>query len=100
MWRGTRRSSRFRTRITRAWRARRAIAALIRTEIERINPQLVRAEQVKDFRIIDTLLTAEDEELTPTMKLKRKVIARKYAPLIDSMYGKATPASDPVPAPA
>lgn len=77
-----------------------AIAALIRTEIERINPQLARVEQVKDFRIIDTLLTAEDEELTPTMKLKRKVIARKYAPLIDSMYGKATPVSDPVPVPA
>ena len=47
----------------------------------------MRVEQIKDFRIIDTLLSAEDEELTPTMKLKRKVIARKYAPLIDSMYG-------------
>lgn len=66
-----------------------AIAALIRSEVERINPQLARVEQIKDFRIIDTLLTAEDEELTPTMKLKRKVIARKYAPLIDSMYSGA-----------
>ena len=63
------------------------IAALIRAEVDRINPQLARVEQIKDFRIIDTLLSAEDEELTPTMKLKRKVIARKYAPLIDSMYG-------------
>ena len=63
------------------------IAALIRAEVDRINPQLARVEQIKDFRIIDTLLSAEDEELTPTMKLKRKVIARKYAPQIDSMYG-------------
>ena len=62
------------------------VVALIRAEVERINPGLARVEQIKDFRIIDTLLTAEDEELTPTMKLKRKVIARKYASLIDSMY--------------
>ncbi|GBU14703.1 fatty-acid--CoA ligase [Polaromonas sp.] len=70
------------------------VQALIRSEIERINPQLARAEQIKDFRILDSLLTAEDEELTPTMKLKRKVIARKYASLIDSMYRSST---DPVP---
>jgi long-chain acyl-CoA synthetase len=62
------------------------VVGLIRAEIERINPQLARVEQVKDFRIIGELLTAEDEELTPTMKLKRKVIARKYAALIDTMY--------------
>lgn len=62
------------------------IVALLRGEVERINPQLARVEQIKDFRIIGELLTAEDEELTPTMKLKRKVISRKYATLIDSMY--------------
>ncbi len=62
------------------------VMALIGAEIERINPQLARVEQVKDFRIIGELLTAEDEELTPTMKLKRKVIAQKYAALIEQMY--------------
>lgn len=67
------------------------VVALIRSEIERVNPQLARVEQIKDFRIIGELLTAEDEELTPTMKLKRKVIARKYAALIDSMYESAIP---------
>ncbi|MCB1345205.1 MAG: hypothetical protein KDK09_08045 [Rhodobacteraceae bacterium] len=51
-----------------------------------MNPRLARVEQIKDFRIIDQLLTPEDEELTPTMKLKRKVIAQKYATLIDGMY--------------
>ncbi len=69
------------------------VVALVRAEIERINPQLARVEQVKDFRIIGELLTAEDEELTPTMKLKRKVIARKYAALIDSMYAGSGGAS-------
>jgi len=63
-----------------------AIVDLVRAEIERINGQLARVEQIKEFRIIAELLTAEDEELTPTMKLKRKVIARKYASLIDTMY--------------
>ncbi len=63
-----------------------AVIDLLRNEIERINPQLARVEQIKEFRIIGELLTAEDEELTPTMKLKRKVIASKYADLIDSMY--------------
>lgn len=62
------------------------VVALIHSEIERINPELARVEQIKAFRIIAELLTAEDEELTPTMKLKRKVIASKYAALIDSMY--------------
>ncbi|PWE31569.1 long-chain fatty acid--CoA ligase [Pararhodobacter marinus] len=63
-----------------------AIVALIQGEIDAVNPRLARVEQIKSFRIIDQLLTAEDEELTPTMKLKRKVIAQKYAPLIEGMY--------------
>ncbi|MBN8292079.1 long-chain fatty acid--CoA ligase [Rhodobacter sp. NTK016B] len=63
-----------------------AIVELIQGEINAVNPRLARVEQIKSFRIIDQLLTAEDEELTPTMKLKRKVIAQKYAPLIEGMY--------------
>jgi long-chain acyl-CoA synthetase len=62
------------------------VRALIEAEITAANPRLARVEQIKEFRILDQLLTAEDEELTPTMKLKRKVIATKYAGLIDSMY--------------
>jgi long-chain acyl-CoA synthetase len=63
-----------------------AVLALIRKEIETVNASLARVEQIKDFRLIDQMLTAEDEELTPTMKLKRKVVTAKYAPLIDTMY--------------
>ena len=62
------------------------VLQLIRSEIETVNSRLARVEQVKDFRLIDQLLTAEDEELTPTMKLKRKVVTAKYAVLIDTMY--------------
>jgi long-chain acyl-CoA synthetase len=62
---------------------------LIRDEIDKVNKTLARVETVKKFRLIDTLLTAEDEELTPTMKLKRKLVNKKYAPLIESMYSEA-----------
>ncbi len=62
------------------------VLQLIGSEIEAVNARLARVEQVKDFRLIDQLLTAEDEELTPTMKLKRKVVTAKYAELIRTMY--------------
>jgi long-chain acyl-CoA synthetase len=58
----------------------------VRGEIEAINAKLARVEQIKDFRVIEDLLTAEDEELTPTMKLKRRAVAMKYAQLIEAMY--------------
>lgn len=65
------------------------VIALIGQQVVSANAQLARVEQVREFRIISELLGAEDEELTPTMKLKRKVIASKYATLIDSMYPRA-----------
>ena len=59
---------------------------LIAAEVERANSSFARVEQVKDFRMIDILLSPEDEEVTPTMKLKRKLVEKKYAHLIDEMY--------------
>jgi long-chain acyl-CoA synthetase len=59
---------------------------LIWAEIERVNKQFARVETIKKFRLIEELLTAEDEELTPTMKLKRVFVNRKYKDAIDSMY--------------
>jgi long-chain acyl-CoA synthetase len=63
-----------------------AVGDLVWKEIERVNARLARVESIKKFRLIDQLLDPEDEELTPTMKLKRKVVNEKYAHLIDSMY--------------
>ena len=62
------------------------VLALIQAELAQVNARLARVEQIKDFRIIAQLLTAEDDELTPTMKLKRKVMASKYASVIGGMY--------------
>ena len=62
------------------------VVNLIGEEIEKVNKEFARVEQIKQFRLIEQRLTAEDEELTPTMKLKRSLISRKYAELIESMY--------------
>jgi long-chain acyl-CoA synthetase len=66
--------------------AAREVQELIRGEIEKVNRTVARVETIKDFRLIDVLLTAEDEELTPTMKLKRKQVNQKYQALINQMY--------------
>ncbi|HEU0203432.1 MAG TPA: long-chain fatty acid--CoA ligase [Burkholderiaceae bacterium] len=62
------------------------IIALIQGEIDRVNRKFARVEQIKRFQLIDRRLTAEDEELTPTMKLKRALVHRKYSELIEGMY--------------
>jgi long-chain acyl-CoA synthetase len=64
------------------------VQELIQAEIDRVNKLFARVEQVKKFRLIEQKLTAEDEELTPTMKLKRKLVNEKYKALIESMYAK------------
>ena len=59
---------------------------LIGGEIERVNAKFARVETIKKFRLIDQLLDPEDDELTPTQKLKRKVVHEKYEDLIGAMY--------------
>jgi long-chain acyl-CoA synthetase len=66
--------------------ARPEIVDLIDGEVARVNGDFSGVEQVKKFRLIDVLLTAEDEELTPTMKLKRSFVGEKYGELIETMY--------------
>jgi len=66
--------------------SRPEIVELIGDEVTRVNKDFSSVEQVKKFRLIDVLLTAEDEELTPTMKLKRSFVSDKYDNLINSMY--------------
>ena len=59
---------------------------LIWAEIERVNAKFARVEQIKKFYLLQTQLSAEDDELTPTMKLKRKLVEKKYAEAIEAMY--------------
>ncbi len=62
------------------------VVDLIQQQVDAVNKKFARVEQVKALRLLDTQLTAEDEELTPTMKLKRSLVQKKYADLIEQMY--------------
>ena len=66
--------------------AAKEVQQLIRDEIDAVNKDFARVEQIKDFRLIDILLTAEDDELTPTLKLKRGFVEKRHAALIAEMY--------------
>jgi long-chain acyl-CoA synthetase len=56
-------------------------------EVERVNSQFARIEQIKRFAIAERDLTQEAGELTPTAKIKRAVIYREYADVFASLYG-------------
>ncbi len=66
--------------------AAKQVQELIGSIIEKTNEDFARVEQIKNFALIDIILTAEDDELTATMKLKRSFVEKKYKPLIDSLY--------------
>jgi len=66
----------------------REIQDLIHREVEAVNAKFARVETIKKFYLIERQLTPEDEELTPTMKLKRSFVNKRYAAEIDAMYGE------------
>jgi long-chain acyl-CoA synthetase len=65
-----------------------ATIAEVRRALTIANSHLSRVEQFKRFTILPTEWSPESEELTPTMKLKRRVIESKYRPQIDAMYAQ------------
>jgi long-chain acyl-CoA synthetase len=58
----------------------------VQREVDAANEDLARVEQIKKFRILPTDWEPGGDELTPTMKLKRKPIAEKYAKEIEALY--------------
>jgi long-subunit acyl-CoA synthetase (AMP-forming) len=54
--------------------------------VERANAHLSRVEQIKRFKVLPSDWPPAGDELTPTMKLKRKPIAEKYAAEIEALY--------------
>ncbi len=62
------------------------VRALYQAEIDSLNATLSSFETIKKFELLDRDLSADAGELTPTLKVRRKVIQEKFAALIDGMY--------------
>jgi long-chain acyl-CoA synthetase len=60
--------------------------ALVQAEVDAVNEGLPKWERVKRFRLVREAWTIEDGVLTPTLKVKRRVIHERYRALIESMY--------------
>ena len=63
-----------------------AVLAEVERGIAAANEQLARVEQIKRFKLLPVEWEPGGEELTPTMKLKRKPISAKYAAEIEELY--------------
>lgn len=62
------------------------VVSLIEQQVELVNAQLPRYEQIKKFWIVPRAWSVEDGELTPTLKLKRRIISDKFKTFIDGLY--------------
>ncbi len=67
----------------------------IRAAVRRGNEHLANVEKVRRFVILDRDFSQEEDELTPTLKLKRKTIEQKYAPVLDRIYDEDGFAMEP-----
>jgi long-chain acyl-CoA synthetase len=63
-----------------------AVRALVESEVAQVNRQLASYESIKYFRILPHDLSTETGELTPSLKVKRKVVAERYRSQIEEMY--------------
>jgi len=54
--------------------------------VDEVNRELARFEQIKRFRVLPEMLSVEGGALTPTLKVKRRVVCERYAELVESMY--------------
>ncbi|HJZ11478.1 MAG TPA: long-chain fatty acid--CoA ligase, partial [Acidobacteriota bacterium] len=58
----------------------------VRSELDRLSQDLASFERVKKFAFVENEFTIESGELTPSLKIKRNVVEKKYKDLIDSLY--------------
>jgi long-chain acyl-CoA synthetase len=61
---------------------------IVQKHVDERNAHLAKYESIKNIRIVKSDFSQEGGELTPSLKLKRKVVLQKYNDLIDDMYGK------------
>lgn len=64
------------------------VRKLFQEELNRVNEELGNWAKIKEFRLINQTWSPETGELTPTMKLKRRVILEKYKPVLETIYSE------------
>jgi len=62
------------------------VIKLISDEVEKVNKQIARVENIRKFRLLDKKLYTGDGEVTPTMKVKRRSIAAQYKDVIETVH--------------
>jgi long-chain acyl-CoA synthetase len=62
------------------------VVAFYQETVDRLTPHLARYEQIKKVALLPRELTIDAGEMTPTLKVKRKVVEERYRDLIESMY--------------
>ena len=65
------------------------LRSAIQAQVDQVNETLARVEQVKRFAILPRPFGIDSGELTPTMKIKREVVAQIYKREIDALYADA-----------
>ncbi len=64
------------------------VTEMMQGRVDAVNRSLASFEQIKKFVLLGTDFSQETGELTPTLKMKRKVVIRKYGSLLDALYEK------------
>jgi len=64
------------------------VLQLIRERVDEVNRGLASFEQVKKFSVLENDFSQDTGELTPTLKVRRKVVVEKYGRILDDLYGK------------
>jgi long-chain acyl-CoA synthetase len=79
--------------------SRSDVRALFQPIVDRANSELASYEQVKSFAILPTEFTVEGGELTPTLKVKRRVVQERWDTVIEAIYAATAPVPTPDPNP-
>jgi long-chain acyl-CoA synthetase len=70
------------------------VLAELQRKVDEVNATVSNAEGIKKFAVIESELTEESGHLTPSMKIKREIVTRDFAPIIDQIYGGAPTTSE------
>ena len=65
-----------------------AVRELIEARVKKVNDELARYEQIKAFALLERELTQDENELTPTLKVKRRIVHEHFKSVIEGMYAE------------